>query len=134
MQQIARGANSILVMTLNEKQTLANPTFLFRFINEAANTEKCFISTDLSSYPERYNRFLITEVSSGENLTSGVVTLTEGIHEYRVYEQTSTTNLLWQMADNQTPLEIGLAKVTGTPSTAFTHNHSTTTFKWPTNP
>lgn len=130
MQQITRGTNSYLLMTLREKQTLTNPTFLFRFINEASKNEKVFIAADSSLYPLRYNKFLITETSSNENLTSGVVTLETGIYYYEAYEQTSTTNLVWQNVDNPKPLEVGLAKVTGSETVTFTHTINTDKFSW----
>lgn len=65
-----------------------------------------------------------------EVLTSGVVSLSEGIWEYQVYEQTSSTNLNYRLATNQKPLEIGLAKVHGTSIDTFIITPTSDTFKW----
>lgn len=131
MLKITRGTSSTIVVTLKEKQTLANPTFLFRFISEGRNVEKAFIAADIatSSQKERFNKFSIVE-SAVENLTNGVVSLTEGIYEYQVFEQTSTTNLDYRLADNLNPVEIGLAKVTGTPTDTFKRRDYSDTFTW----
>lgn len=135
MNQITRGAVNTIVFTLNENQTLSNPYFLFRLISEGQGTEKAFIinsADDLSDGTTRYNKFLFTE-STTENLLSGTATLTEGIWEYQVYEQTSSTNLNWQSADNVVPLEVGLLKVTGTPTSTFVTPDYSSTFVWQTN-
>ena len=69
-----------------------------------------FISSDVSSFPTRFNKFLITETTGTVNLTSGIVSLPEtGFYEYSIYEQTSSSNL---NTDNATGLlEIGMVKV-----------------------
>jgi hypothetical protein len=129
MQQVSKGATSDLIMTLKEKQTLASPYFLFQFICEGSNKEVVFIAADISGYTERFNKFSIIE-SATPNPTQGEVTLEEGIHEYRVYEQLSSTNLIVGNAYNQTPLEVGLVKVTGTPTDNFKTPTYNDTFKW----
>lgn len=69
-----------------------------------------FIASDVSSFPTRFNKFLITETTGTVNLTSGIVSLPEtGFYEYSIYEQTSSSNL---NTDNATGLlEIGMVKV-----------------------
>ena len=115
MQLINKGANNTLVFTLTEKQTLTNPYFLFSLKSQVEQNPINFIVSDTSTYKERFNKFLMTETSGTNILTSGVVTLAEtGTYEYAIYEQTSSTNLNTTLCDNLVPLEIGFIKVVGT--------------------
>lgn len=114
MQVVNRGQNNTIVFTLREKQTLTNPYFLFSFKNQVEQNPINFISSDLSEFPNRYNKFLITETDGAQNLTSGVVTLSEtGDYEYSIYEQTSSSNLNTTLCDNLVPLEVGFIRVVG---------------------
>lgn len=117
MQVITRSANNTLYFTLTERQTLDSPYFLVRVESRSTKEVKRFIlPADQSAYTERYNKFTITE-SGTEILTSGTVTLTPGEWEYRIYEQTSSTNLNELAATNVEPLEYGMLKVNGTTNT-----------------
>lgn len=69
-----------------------------------------FIASDVSGFPTRFNKFLITETTGAVNLTSGVVSLPEtGFYEYTIYEQTSSSNL--NVENTTSILEIGMIKV-----------------------
>lgn len=116
MQIITKGTNSTLVFTLTEKSTLTNPYYLFSLKNQTEMVRYNFISADLSAYPERFNKFLVTETTGTQNLTSGVITLGEkGFYEYEIYEQSSSSNLNIINATNL--VEIGLIKVEGSEDT-----------------
>lgn len=119
MLKITKGQANTITLTLNERQTLTAPYFLFEFVNDATRQAKRVILTDTSDFPERYNQFVITEVAAGaENLTGGSVNLEPaGFWTYRVYEQTSSTNLLPAQATNTTELELGRAYVIGAGTT-----------------
>ncbi len=68
-----------------------------------------FIASDVSGFPTRFNKFLITETTGTVNLTSGVVSLPEtGFYEYTIYEQTSSSNL--NVNNTTSILEIGMIK------------------------
>jgi hypothetical protein len=110
MQIINKGQNNFLVFTLTEKVTLNNPYYLFSFKHQVLMSSVNFIASDVSSFPTRFNKFLITETTGTVNLTSGIVSLPEtGFYEYSIYEQTSSSNL---NTDNATGLlEIGMVKV-----------------------
>jgi hypothetical protein len=110
MQIINKGQNNFLVFTLTEKVTLSNPYYLFSFKHQVLMSSVNFIASDVSSFPTRFNKFLITETTGTVNLTSGIVSLPEtGFYEYSIYEQTSSSNL---NTDNATGLlEIGMVKV-----------------------
>lgn len=132
MNIITKGANNDFICTLKEKQTLTSPYFLFEFRDTMGGAVKRFIAFDQSSYTDRYNNFLITEVNGGtENLTSGTVNLPkEGYYKYRVWEQTSSTNLNPDATANpSSPLEIGMMKVFVTPISRNQYSRQSTTFK-----
>lgn len=110
MQIINKGQNNFLIFTLSEKVTLTNPYYLFSFKHQVLMSSVNFIASDVSGFPIRYNKFLITETTGTVNLTSGVVSLPEtGFYEYAIYEQTSSSNL--NVANITGLLEIGMVKV-----------------------
>lgn len=110
MQIINKGQNNFLIFTLSEKVTLTNPYYLFSFKHQVLMSSVNFIASDVSGFPTRYNKFLITETTGTVNLTSGVVSLPEtGFYEYAIYEQTSSNNL--DISNTSGLLEIGMVKV-----------------------
>ena len=110
MQIINKGQNNFLIFTLSEKVTLTNPYYLFSFKHQVLMSSVNFIASDVSGFPTRYNKFLITETTGTVNLTSGVVSLPEtGFYEYAIYEQTSSSNL--DVSNTTGLLEIGMVKV-----------------------
>lgn len=110
MQIINKGQNNFLVFTLTEKVTLNNPYYLFSFKHQVLMSTVNFIASDVSGFPTRYNKFLITETTGTVNLTSGIVSLPEtGFYEYAIYQQTSSSNL--NVANAEGLLEIGMVKV-----------------------
>ena len=113
MQIINKGQNNFLIFTLSEKVTLTNPYYLFSFKHQVLMSSVNFIASDVSGFPTRFNKFLITETTGSVNLTSGVVSLPEtGFYEYAIYEQTSSSNL--NLANITGLLEIGMVKVEST--------------------
>jgi hypothetical protein len=113
MQIINKGQNNFLIFTLSEKVTLTNPYYLFSFKHQVLMSSVNFIASDVSGFPTRFNKFLITETTGSVNLTSGVVSLPEtGFYEYAIYEQTSSSNL--NVANVTGLLEIGMVKVEST--------------------
>lgn len=92
---IDRDSSGYATLTLTEKTTISNPTYLFSF-ESIENEFKNFIATDISSYTDRYNQFVITEVGTGgtEDLYNGeVILLPTGFWNYTIYAQDSTGNL-----------------------------------------
>lgn len=132
MQLITRGTNSTIVFTLKEKQTLTSPYFLFelRFRGDGT-TVKTFIASDISTYSDRYNEFLVTEVNAGsEILTSGTVNLQNvGEWHYRIFEQASASNL--QVVNAGKELENGIIRVLpGSSSTSYIHQISDNSYTY----
>lgn len=118
-----------MVMTLTERSTLTNPYYLFNFTSDVTGDSVNFIATDLSNYTDRYNKFLITETSGTTDYTSGTIELSPtGQWSYKVYEQSSSTNLIVAQATNQSPLEVGMVKVKGTEETIIRNTDLDNTF------
>lgn len=109
MQTITRASSNNVVFTLTERVTLTTPYFLVSAKSRRTSEVKRFIlSTNLSAFTDRYDKFIITE-SSSEILTSGTVTLTGGDWHYKIYEQESATNL--NESGITTLLEEGILRV-----------------------
>lgn len=84
--QLSAGANNI-ILTLNELKTLDTPEYVL--ILECIGTDRktaCKLGTELSEYPERFNKFLLTVKANAEPLDSEVELLNEGSYKYFVYE------------------------------------------------
>lgn len=127
---INKNQNNYLYVTLTEKSTLSSPYYLFEFKNDLTYQSVCFIASDISEQSQRYNKFLITETSGTEILTSGTITLEpSGFWSYRIFEQTSSTNLNPSLADNTTPIEVGKVKVVGNEITYTTNNGGSITYE-----
>lgn len=69
-----------IVLTLSEVSTLSNPYYLFVFQNEMnpESDQILFTTADISTYPERFNQFLLDEPVDVE--------LVKGQYSYFVYE------------------------------------------------
>jgi hypothetical protein len=114
MLQIIKGETKYWFLTLTEKTTIANPTYLFSITHRLTNTTTNFIVADVSNYKERYNKFSVSEgttfdVDTGEFL-------------YRVFAQISTTNLNPDLANEL--VEQGILKVNNleSPTVYYTPN------------
>ena len=86
--------SNVVALTLSEKSTLTNPTYLFEFKNSQTNISIYFISTDYSTAKNWYNKFDIIETDGASNLLNSTINLSlEGQYSYVIREQESTTNL-----------------------------------------
>ena len=123
MLLVYKNRNSTIVVTLTEKATITTPVYLFSFTNDITKEETNFIAPDISAHTERYNEFIITETSGTTNYSSGTIELLPtGTWTYRIFEQTSSSNLDPRLCDNLTPLEIGIVKVIGTTESPTAYN------------
>jgi hypothetical protein len=124
---INKNANTTFDLSLREKSTLTTPFYLFVFTNDLTKSSVAFTTTDTSGNTQRYNRFLVTETSGTNTLTSGVITLNPtGFWHYKVYEQVSSSNLL--VSATTTLVEEGKVNVVGTSTTHSAHS-TTKTYK-----
>lgn len=105
MIHFTKNTSSEIVLTLTEKQTLTSPNYLFWFKSRGTNQEVKFVvlnNADTSSHKERYNEFTISVNTHFEDSP-------EGDWEYKIYEQTSTTNLNPSLATSL--LEVGIMRL-----------------------
>ncbi len=124
---INKNSNNTFQLTLTENITLTSPNYLFEFKSDVSNEAVYFIAADTSAYQERYNEFTVTETTGTNILTSGTITLDpQGLWTYRVFEQSSSSNLNPSLADNTTPLEIGKVRVKGNSTVDWTFNDNDT--------
>jgi hypothetical protein len=94
MIRLNLGSN-VVVLTLSEKITISSPNFLFEFINNQTQIKYYCISSDLSLYPERYNKFTIIVKTTTPSPLVGEIQIPLGDeYTYNVYEQVSSTNLV----------------------------------------
>lgn len=89
---INKNATTEFVATLYELSQLTNPNYLFEFESDQTKTKYYCIITDTSTNKERYNEFSFVEGS--DDPTNGSLILgSAGFYNYKVYEQSSSTNL-----------------------------------------
>lgn len=89
---IYKGSVNVVCPTLVEKTTLSPVYYLLEITNdETAESVYCVV-TESSTELQRYNQFNVTE-SANPVALMGEVTLSEGKHTYKFYEQSNGTNL-----------------------------------------
>ena len=107
---LTQGTSNTIRLSLAEMSTLNSPTYLFEFISDVTGGSYTCIAADTSSYPARYNEFVITETDTSPDFSSGEITLAlAGLYTFKVYEQTSPSNLQPALADNE--LDAGKCRV-----------------------
>ncbi len=106
---ITKRTTNTVVVTLRERQTINNPTWIFLFRNDVTNEEVIFTAADVSTCNCRYQQFEITE-STTVNLYQGVVNLLPGQWSYFVYEATPTSPVILDV-DNLRCCEQGIVLV-----------------------
>ncbi len=111
MIKINKNTANTVVLTLNEKKTLDNPVFLFRFTSDSTRADKAFIASDISTEKQRFNEFIVTEDPTEDLLNATVDLDPPGLWKYEIWEQTSTTNLDYLLATNI--VEVGIVRVIG---------------------
>ena len=105
MIHLTKNSSSEIVLTLTEKQTLTTPNYLFWFKSRGTNQEVAFVllnADDTSGFKDRFNEFTIDVNDYFENSP-------EGDWEYKIYEQTSTSNTDPDLATNI--LEVGIMRL-----------------------
>jgi len=127
MITINKGEINKVVLTLSERTTILDATYLFTFINDQSDVIKSFIAEDISVNKIRYNQFAIEE-NAVENLLNGVVSLEqEGSWTYAIREQASVSNLI--VANSGAIVEIGIVKVFDSSAAILTFTEQTTEIK-----
>lgn len=122
MIHLTKGNTETVYLTLKEKQTLAAPNFLFRFVHRATNVEVKFVklyASDVSNYKDRFDQFSIVVNTHFANSESGQ-------WDYYIYEQTSTTNT--NPANATGLLEEGIMQLNDATSFTYTKHNPNNTF------
>jgi hypothetical protein len=115
MIQITKGTTNNVALTLTEKCTLTSPYYLFVFQSDETRNLYKFIAADTSTHPDRYNLFAIVETDSSPDPLAGEIELPiVGFYKYKIYEQTSSTNLNPALATGI--VEVGKVQVIDTPA------------------
>ena len=117
MINIERNSPNEIALTLTERGTATY--YLFKFQSDNTEAVEYCIATDSSLYPDRFNKFTITETSTPDNLNAEVELSTEGQWRYFVYANSSSSNL---DPTGLTELESGIVKVTGTSTPVTTYS------------
>jgi hypothetical protein len=127
---LATGSTKGVELSLTEKSTLQNPYYLFRFINDSSNESTYFTATDVSSFPSRYNKFMITLTGGTQNLSAGTLSnMHMGTYKYEVYEQVAQYN--FDLTGTTSMVESGKVLISG--STATLSNTNSVTYTANTN-
>ena len=124
MLVITKGEINRLILTLTEKVTIQEPKFLFQFKNDASAKSYFCIAPDLSLFPNRYNKFEITETDNPDNINAEIELPLTGFYHYFVYEQTSGSNL---NPAGLNLVESGKLRVFGTPQELAAYSGQTNT-------
>lgn len=122
MLLLNKSTSNVFALTLSEKATLASPFYLFVFENDQTKTRKYCIASVTEG--TRYDSVTIIE-STTEDVYNGTISLVQpGYWSYKVYEQSSSTNLNPDLATSL--LERGKMKVVGTSRTIKRYNSERT--------
>lgn len=118
MINIAQDSANTLALTLTEKGSATY--YLFQFVSDTTENVVYAVAQDASAYPNRYNKFTLTEVGAATPTpTNAEIKLgNEGQWKYFVYANSSSSNI---DPTGLTMLEQGLVKVTGTTPTTTTY-------------
>lgn len=125
MIKINKNSTNTVDLTLSEKSTLSYPYYLFVFTSDITKQSVRFIGINRSIHRYRYDRFYIVETNSTNDYYDSTVTLSPtGYWHYKIYEQTSLTNL---NENNSTGLvEEGKVLVIGTETSRQKHQNTRT--------
>lgn len=121
MINIVKNSANLLALTLTERGTATY--YLFKFQSDNTEDVTYCVATDSSAFPDRFNKFTITEQASPNNLNAEVEMTTEGQWKYFVYANSSSSNL---DPTGLLELESGIVKVMGTttPVTSYSGGNS----------
>lgn len=97
MLVLQSGTNTKRDLTLKEKSSIGSYVWIIFFVADHEQKQFGCLLTDLSAYPDRYNRFTI-KVQANPNPSAGEVDLYKpGFYHYYAYEinNISTFNFNW---------------------------------------
>jgi hypothetical protein len=115
---LTKGETQEIVLSLNEKVGIANPTFYFVFENDMTNESISMVLTDTSSYKARYNSFTLNTNTYFLNAKNGYWTYKVYGLNLPVWNEINTawnllTDVTWNLLDDDELLEVGKMKLVG---------------------
>jgi len=125
---IKKNTVNTCIFSLSEKTTLTPVYYLFEFTCVQDGSITLFLATDISTNKPSYNEFLIEETTSVDLLNSKINLPLIGSYTYKVYEQSSSTNLV--VANSAAEVENGKIDVIEDAETvqSFTDNRTIKVF------
>ena len=132
MITINKGQSNNIVVTLRENSTVSNPIYLFMFRNQQTQVNYYFISTDISNFKDRFNKFLLVEKTNPNTLSGEVELGNEGFYDYEIYQTnlsstSGLTNASQAIPNIVKTVEYGLVWVTLESEVLDIYNPQTTT-------
>jgi len=132
MITINKGQSNNIVVTLRENSTVINPIYLFMFRNQQTQVNYYFISTDISNFKNRFNKFLLVEKTNPNTLSGEVELGNEGFYDYEIYQTnlsstSGLTNASQAIPNIVKTVEYGLVWVTLESEVLDIYNPQTTT-------
>jgi len=109
--RILTNRENVVVLTLQERCTTANPEFIIKFYNEITRESKVIAVTDESDYTERYNLFRITETTDQDFVHSHVSLSPTGSWTYTAYEMAESSPRNLDPDDALSEVETGICEV-----------------------
>lgn len=122
MIELVRGdVSEMIIVTLNEKKTLASPFYLFVFTHAETKVAVAFVAgADQSLFQDRYNQFEI-------NTAVKFLNKPDGEWLYEVYEQESDSNINPTLSTSL--VENGKMRLRETSDFTYTEYNQAVTYK-----
>jgi hypothetical protein len=111
---IERSATNTIFVTLKENVTISNPYYLFVLEGKSGQAIIKKILTDISEYPNRYQKFTFVEPTDIDIIDAGD-------YNYTFYQKTSNSTTI---LSTDVVLERGIARIN---NNGFTTNYPTLT-------
>jgi hypothetical protein len=128
MLYLVQNTTNTIILSLIEKVTISNPTFLFRFVHkETLNEYTCICAIDTLYSQDRQSFNIITKSTTPSPLAGELQLIYGDEYNYYIYAQASTTNLNYTLADEL--VEEGIMKFSKTITPRNKYARNTTTRK-----
>jgi hypothetical protein len=115
---IEQGEVNTFALTLTEKVTISDPFYLMVLEGKSGQETIKWLMTDVSAYPERYNKFVFEE-----GVTATIPF--KGDYVYKVYQKAVANTTI--PTDPDDLLEQGILRLEGTDATTIEHEANLTT-------
>lgn len=101
MMRLQAGANTNVILTLNESKTLESPEYVIVFVCDHPNKKfACKLGEDQSDYPERANNFTITVQAGADPEAAEVALINYGSYKFYVFEMEDASEFDYENVDD----------------------------------